>query len=194
MFNNFTRIGEDNCGLSQVNIQNANAIDYRLQNYFLKDCGMQQPISIATSQPNINYSGMGDGGSGAGAGGCVIEQSNDLMISSIQTNPKCKLSLQERPYLTIPYLGRGKSNPVLESELQQGNLFENKKSVNPSAEKCFMKYSNYPLIDPIADTVSNPNYLCESSAARGWVRGGVPSRDLTREKQYNPNNSEVQYA
>ena len=33
------------------------------------------------------------------------------------SKPKCKISLIQRPFSTVPYLGRGKSNPVLESHL-----------------------------------------------------------------------------
>ena len=194
VFDNITRIGEDTCGLSQSNVQNTHAIDYRLQNYFLKDCDMSNPIHFATSQPNVNYTGMAGVGSGVGAGGCVVQQSSDLLIGSIQTNPKCRLNLQQRPFLTVPFLGRGKGNPTVESGLQQGTMNENKKSVNPSSETSHLKYSNYPLIEPLANSVTNTQYLVEQDAAKGWIRGGVPSRDLTREKQYNSAESEFVYA
>lgn len=178
-FDNLTRIGEDNCGLSQQNIQNKNANEYLLKNYFLSDCGMKKPIDFATSQPNINYSG----GFGLGAGGCNVMTSSELLLGGIQTNPKCRISLQERPFKTIPYLGRGSGNPTLEARLQQGDQMTNKKSSNLNAEKSFIPYSNYPLIQPIKESITNPEYLVEGVANEGWVRGGVPSRDVYRRQQ-----------
>ena len=190
IFDAVTRIGEDNCAMSQDNIQNAQSSTYMTQNYFLSQCGMKQPIAFATSQPAIVY----NGGLGMSVGGCNVNESSNLLIGSIQTNPKCRLNLQERPFATIPYLGRGPCNAVLEAELQQGDQITNKKSITTTSEKCYLPYSNYPLIDPIKETITNPEYLVEGAAAQGWVRGGVPSRDLVREKQYANDQTKNQYA
>ena len=188
-FDNLTRIGEDSCGLSQQNVQNKNANEYLLQNYFLSDCGMKRSIDFATTQPNINFKG----GFGLGAGGCNVMSSSELLIGSIQTNPKCRLNLQERPFKTIPYLGRGSGNPTLESRLMQGDQMSNKKSSTLSAEKSFIPYSNYPLIAPIKESITNPEYLVEGVASKGWVRGGLPSRDIYRKEQFSKQNSAHQY-
>ena len=42
-------------------------------------------------------------------------------------------------------------------------------------------------------TITNPANLCESSAANGWIRGGLPSRELTRDKDYAGGRSTKQY-
>ena len=41
IFDAVTRIGEDNCAMSQDNIQNAQSSTYMTQNYFLSQCGMK---------------------------------------------------------------------------------------------------------------------------------------------------------
>ena len=112
-FNSSTRIGEDNVGLSQTNQQNAEINSYQLKNYYLQDCGMKKPIELATSQPNIFFKGS----NGVGLGGCNVDESSKLLIETTQTNSKCRISLNERPFRTIPYLGKAKVN-TLESELQ----------------------------------------------------------------------------
>ena len=33
-------------------------------------------------------------------------------------------------------------------------------------------------------TIQNPANLVEGVAARGWIRGGLPTRDLIRDKDY----------
>jgi len=41
-----------------------------------------------------------------------------------------------------------------------------------------MKYRHTPMISSLRATVSNPANLVEGVASKGWVRGGVPSREL----------------
>ena len=54
-FDNLSRIGDDECDISQRNVQNVAFGDYSTKNYFVQYCGMKKPISFATSQPNIFY-------------------------------------------------------------------------------------------------------------------------------------------
>ena len=55
VFDKMTRIGNDTCGLSQRNVQNMNAGNYMVQNFFSSDCTMARPIELATSQPGIFF-------------------------------------------------------------------------------------------------------------------------------------------
>lgn len=189
-FDNLSRIGNDACTQDQNTIQNINSSNYLLQNYFLNDCSMKQPIALATAQPGIMY----NGGSGSGAGGCNIDSSSDLLIGSIQTHPKCKISLFQRPFATVPFLGRGSVDPVLEAQLMQGELLTNKRSVNKLSEKSDIKYQITPLIPSVKDRVTNPVYSVEGVASEGWVRGGIPSRDLTRDRDFYNAHTPNQYA
>ena len=107
-FDNLSRIGNDACTQDQNTIQNIQASNYLLQNYFINDCSMKQPIALATAQPGIMY----NGGSGSGAGGCNIDSSSDLLIGSVQTHPKSRISLFQRPFATVPFLGRGSVDPI----------------------------------------------------------------------------------
>jgi hypothetical protein len=188
-FDNLTRIGNDVCTQDQNTIQNVNASNYLLQNYFSNDCSMKQPIALATTQPGIMY----NGGSGSGAGGCNIDASSDLMIGSIQTHPRCRVSLFQRPFATVPFLGRGSVDPILEAQIMQGELLTNKRSVNKLSEKSDIKYQITPLIPSVKDRVTNPVYSVEGVASAGWVRGGIPSRDLTRDRDFYNAHTQDQY-
>jgi hypothetical protein len=188
-FDNMSRIGNDTCTQDQNSIQNISASNYLLQNYFADDCSMRQPIALATTQPGVFY----NGGSGSGAGGCNIDKSSELLIGTIQTNPKARIDLFHRPFATVPYLGRGSVNPVLESQIQQGEFVTNKRTVTKLTEKSYMKYSNTPLIPSVKDRVTNPSYCVEGVASDGWIRGGVPSRELTRDKDYFNTHTTDQY-
>jgi hypothetical protein len=179
-FNNLSRIGLDDCCIDQNTIQDVAACNYMTQNYFASDCSMKNPIQLATTQPGILY----NGGYGSGSGGCNIDDSSKLLIGTIQTNPKCKIDLFHRPFATIPYLGRGSVNPVIESQIQQGETIVNKNSVNNLSEQSFIKYHHTPLLPAIKEKINNTSNKIESEASQGWIRGGVPSRELTRDNDF----------
>lgn len=178
-FNNLSNIKDDSCTLSQDSIQNLKHGNYMLTNFYGHDCTMKNTSNVATSQPSVFY----HGGHQTGYGGCNIDANSDLFLS-LPTKPACKISLQPRQFLTVPFLGRGNSNVVLESQIQQGDMVSDKKSICTTSEISHLDYRNYPLLPSLQATVTNPSNLVEDAAADGWVRGGVPSRDLVRDTQY----------
>lgn len=189
-FQNMSRIGLDQCNVSQTDIQNVVSCNYMTQNYFASDCSMKNPIALATTQPGIMY----NGGFNVGAGGCNINDSSKLQIGSIQTNPKARIDLFQRPFSTVPYLGRGSVNPVMEAQIMQGEQLVNKRSVNNLGEKSYIKYHQTPLLPAVKERLNNSSNQIENDASNGWVRGGVPSRELTRDADYNNKHSTYQYA
>jgi hypothetical protein len=177
-FNTMGRIGSDSCSQDINSIENAQACSYLLQNYFTSDCNMSKAKQLATTQPGIIYSGS----MGSDMCGSNIDDSSKLLIGSIQTAPKARIDLFQRPFATVPFLGRGAVDPILESQIQQGEAITNKRSVTQLTEKSHLKYRTTPMIPEIKDNIQNPNNLIESSASQGWIRGGVPSRELTRDR------------
>lgn len=179
-FNGMSRMGNDSCALDQNSIQNSQACNYTLQNYFAQDCGMNKAKTLAVSQPCINYSGS----YGMGVGGCNVNDSSNLLIGSIQTHPKTRIDLFGRPFATVPFLGRGSVDPLLESQIQQGEAVTNKRSVTRLTEKSHLQYRTTPFVPEVEQNIQNPNLMIESVASEGWIRGGLPSRELTRDKDF----------
>ena len=186
-FDNLSRIGLDQCNVSQTDIQNVAACNYSTQNYFASDCSMKNPIELATTQPGIMY----NGGFNSGAGGCNIDTNSMLQIGTIQTHPKARIDLFQRPFATVPFLGRGSVNPVMEAQIQQGEQLVNKRSVNNLSEKSYIKYHQTPLLPAVKQRMDNSKI--ENDASEGWVRGGVPSRELTRDGDYFTKHTTNQY-
>jgi len=180
-FDNTSRLGNDQCCISQTDIQNVASCNYSTQNYFASDCSMKNPIELATSQPGIMY----NGGYNTGAGGCNIDTSSKLLIGTIQTHPKSSIDLFHRPFATVPFLGRGSVNPIMESQIQQGEQIVNKRSVNTLSEKSYIKYHQTPLLPAVQERLNNSATKIENDASDGWIRGGVPSRELTRDTEYS---------
>jgi hypothetical protein len=170
-------MGNDGCCIDQNSIQNSAACSYLLQNYFAQDCSMKNAKALATSQPCINYSG-------SDMCGINIDDNSKLLIGGIQTHPKTKIDLFGRPFATVPFLGRGSVDPVLEAQIQQGEGITNKRSVTRIMEKSHMKYHTTPLIPEVKQNIQNPSLMIESMASDCWIRGGVPSRELTRDRDF----------
>lgn len=170
-FFNTTRIGGDD--ISQLDIQDKAQNNYMLENYYNTNC-MRKEVEFATSQINVNYCAAGGSGNQCDIGGCNIDQNSSMMLGSLQTHPKCRISLFHRPFATVPYLGKGPFDPMMESHLQQTDTFSNnKKSVNTLSEISYIPISNYPLIPSIKNTITNPAYLVEGD---GTIRGGMGTR------------------
>ena len=178
-FDSISRIGNDDTSINQRNQLNMHHANYSLENFY-PQCPMTQAKKFALNQPNVFYNGSHEGG----IKGCEMESSNNLKYTHI-TKPACKLSLTTRPFLTVPYLGRGAGDPEMELKIKTGQNFLNKKTNNAIMEECFSEYQNYPLIDPIKKTVNNSSYLIESDAMKGWKRGGISARDIARNQENN---------
>ena len=159
MFNNMGRIGNDSTDQSQRNIYNTRFMDYTLSEYF-SDKTSDSQVKFATQQPTMMVSGSNIPGS-------VID-TNSQLLHPEQDRSLERLQLHERPFLTIPYLGRGSVDPSVESRLQQGEWASDKKSVSTIMETSFDKY----IYSPGEPGVNN----VEEVALDGWVRGGANTR------------------
>lgn len=178
-FLNMGRIGMDASSLSETETQNVKNANYRLMNHFLSDCSMSKPMDLALSQPNMNYKGSNQ----VGMGGCNIDENSQLLLGSQLTHGSEKITLNERTFRTVPYLGKGRGDVDLESQLTQGESLINKKSANPSSEQTHIDYKKYPLIPSVAESLANPSAHIEDNADANWIRGGLPSRDLVRDNK-----------
>jgi len=179
-FDSASRGGYDDCFKMSQNVQNEASVNYQTPNFLYSSQSMKEPIDFATNQPNVFYNGGHEGS-------YAVDVSSFLKNGGIQTNPKCRLNLSQRPYLTVPFLGRGPSNPVLESKLMQGASVLDKKSCKTITEKQLVNRDD-DLVPSLKSTIQNPANLVEGVAANGWIRGGLPSRELTRDMDYFKRN------
>jgi len=173
MFNNLGRLSADPVDQTQRTVHNTRFANYTLSNYF-SNVLSDSHVQFATEQPAIMVSGT----KGVGLSGSGVEVDSALLIQNEQERPLEKLQLAQRPFLSIPYLGKGSCDPVLESQLQQGENSLEKKSVSTIMETSFMGHTLYPTDDYMKEHVKNPSYTVEESALSGWVRGGVASREM----------------
>ena len=174
--NNMSRLGQDMCHMSQSDLQNSKSNNYLITNHFIGDTNMQKSIAFATNYPNMNYSG----GHQVAAGGTNIDDSSKLLVEQKPTNEPGRVNLVERPFLTVPYIGRGKVNADEESKILQGEHYTNRKSTNLVSEVSFMPYLNTPLLSSIERGIANPANLVEDNND-GFMRSALDTRNTNRD-------------
>ena len=172
MFNNTGRIGADRTDNTQRTLQNTRFANHMLASYFGEGVSSRD-IEFASHQPTMNVSGAAHG---SGLNGQVVDYDSMLLIKTTQERPLEKLQLMQRPFVTVPYLGRGSCNPDVESQLLQGESTWEQKGVSTIMDKSFLPYSLYVLDDSMKDHVKNQ--AVEETVLEGWVRGGVSSREM----------------
>jgi hypothetical protein len=173
-FNQMGRQDNDPTDTTQKNLSNNRYSNYILSNYLGNP--NDSHVKFATQQPVLVPNGTAFGN---GLSGDVIDADSQLNIKAQQERSFEKLQLLQRPFVTVPYLGRGFSNPMLESQLQQGEVIRGKPSVSTITEQSFLNYSLYPTDDKMKEHVSNTAFTVEESAHSGWVRGGADTRITT---------------
>ena len=184
LFNNNGRIGLDNSDLTQNNIQNTRFANHNLASFFSENTSSQH-VHFALQQPTMMFSGISHG---SGLNSSVIDFESNLLLKSEQTQPFEKLQLFQRPFTTVPYLGRGSCDPDLESQLQHGEVVAAKKSVSTIMDKSFSQYLLYPTDEKMEERVNNASYTVEEAALDGWVRGGKSTREMSNDDVKQQNN------
>ena len=176
-FYNLDRIEDDVTCETQRKIQNGRFSSLVLSNYFNENPS-DKSIKFATSQPAIVPNGVNGGSS---VGGANIEGENHLLLKTEQERALGRLNLLQRPYLTVPYLGRGSCDPNVETQLRFGEAVSDKKSVSTIMSQSFMGYTLYPTDDEMQEHVSDPRFTVEEAALDGWIRGGAATRDMAED-------------
>lgn len=180
MFNNISRIGQDPYNHTQDAYINNGTASYLLTNLNQND--EKSAMNLMTTYPTMNSKSTTQ----VGPYGYNIDESTKLTQSKL-TNLNCKINLQERSYLTVPYLGRGNVDVGLENSLKLGDTFKEKKSCILLNEKNQNNLEQYPLHKDLKSSVNDPNQCIEESAVKGWIRGGLPSREIYKNKKLQCN-------
>lgn len=179
-FDRQTRTINDPCYQDYETVQSLAQGAYRLQNFHSCECGAPEARSVAFSQPNINYqTGQGWGGEN----GCLINNDSILRYENKLTNMNTINQLFTRPYLTVPFMGRGVPHPNEETVLQPGEDTRVKRSCNTLAGVSIENYFT-PLVDNLRNNVQNPIHLIPEDNNESWVRGGLSTRAMVQNFDY----------
>jgi hypothetical protein len=173
-FNQSGRMGNTPTDESQRTVQNSAYLNTILT-HFSSDKMSSSHVDFATQFPGVMVSGT-NGGTGLGALGVDVE--SNLLWKTNPERPLEKLQLFQRPFLTVPYLGRGSCDTMLESQLMQGETVRGLKSASTVMEQNFLPLDQYPLDPEKRARSQEARYSVEELALDGWVRGGKSTRDM----------------
>jgi hypothetical protein len=171
----FTRVRDDPCDQEVQNKESMAPGAYSVTNLIP---AQQEAYEIAHQQPAVQ-SAPGYGWSAAS-----INADSVLRNHAIQTNsPHCPIRgrVQARPFVSVPYMGRGKGEAVLESKLQHATFVRQGKDCGTISDS-FYENQFTPMIPYVSQNVQNPVHLIPEVASVGWVRSGVPSRQWVRDQ------------
>lgn len=172
-----THLRDDKCFIDENTKQSMGPGTYVTSNNYHCECLAPDMVNNATDNTNIFFK------NGYDVGSCVIDDANKLRIGKTKKYPKCPNQLYTRPYLTVPYMGRGSGDIKLETSLQPGEDTSAKRECNTLSGITIPHYFT-PLIGHLQENVQNPEHIIEESAEAGWIRGGAPSRLVVRDIDY----------
>lgn len=182
-FNLFTKASllSDRVAVDLDVIQSQGPGYYTMENMYGCGCELKDAREVQLSQPMINF----EGGKGwIGEKGCLVDVDSKLREDKDKITDKRYIrQLIERPHLTTPNLVKGYFDVDVESVIRPGNFASDDKACNSLSGVTIGNYFT-PMIPKLQDEVQNPLHIIPEDSMQSWVRGGLPSRQMQRNKDY----------
>ena len=159
--------------------------NYLVDNTFACDCGLEKAKEVQLKQPNVNLTG---GFGWMGENGCLIDNDSNLRSNNL-TNMKYINQLDSKQ--NTGFFGRGPHKVDVESEIRDSLIIKDKRSCGPLSGVSTLDYTITPMIDRLKEEVQNAKHIIPEDSMGAWVRGGLPSRQIVRNKEYMKRLSEM---
>lgn len=89
-----------------------------------------------------------------------------------------------RPFLTVPYMGKGQLNVDSESDLKSGDSGRTNKTCNNLSGLDMTEYHMVPLVKNIRDNIQNPIHYIPEMNEKCWPRGGLDTNQFNLDNDY----------
>ena len=144
--------------------------------------GLKEAREIQTSQPGINFKG---GYGWIAEKGWLIDNDSNLRQRKEQiTNPNVKNQLYPRLTLTNANLIKGYFDVDIDSVIKPGNFTTEQRPCGPLSGVSTLDKTLTPMIPKLKKEVQNTNYIIPEDSQSDWLRGGLPTREMVRNKDY----------
>ena len=169
---------DDKCFVDIQTRQSIGPGNYGITNMY-DECECMMPQTVKNCTDNVAVA-LGRNGYGTEQA-CVVDDGSKLRWGLTKKFPKCnqREGLLERPYKTIPFMGRGFLRPDEESELIFGDQTGLKKSCNTLSGITIPNYFT-PLIDHLSYNVQNEKHIVQEAVDPAWRRSGSDTRLIIR--------------
>ena len=178
-----SRMIYDGCYKSVQKQQSAGPGLYQLNNFQSCKCEIPDVKEISLNRPSFSSKQFRDGYGWTSIEGCNVDKDSKLRNAKNLTNLRFINQLSERPYLTVPYMGRGSGDAKVETQLLPAEDTSQSRPCNALAGVTIGNYFT-PLVKNLEDNVQNPKYLIQEDSDKRWVRGGIPTRQIVKNIDY----------
>tara|TARA_B100000214_G_scaffold341839_1_gene289217 strand:- start:134 stop:796 length:663 start_codon:yes stop_codon:yes gene_type:complete len=176
--NHKASIKSDDATVNYENLQSMGPGTYKLDNTYGCDCGLEKSREVQLSQPNINFSG---GYGWMGEGGCLIDNDSDLRSNNL-TNQKYINQLDAG--INHAFQGKGPFDVDNESIIRDRLIIKDSRSCGPLSGSSTYNLTVTPMIEKLTNEVQNVKNIIPEDSMNSWVRGGLPTRQIVRNKEY----------
>ena len=178
ILNTLTSLNSDEASLNHEVNQSMGPGNYAIDNTFSCECGSEEARKLQLQQPNVNFNG---GFGWMGENGCLIDNDSKLRGNTL-TNMKYINQLESRN--NSGFFGKGPQKIDIESEIRDSLLTSDKRTCGPLSGVSTLDLTITPMIDRLKNEVQNPTHIIPEDSMESWVRGGLPSRQIVRNKEY----------
>uniref|UniRef100_A0A6C0IWW3 Uncharacterized protein n=1 Tax=viral metagenome TaxID=1070528 RepID=A0A6C0IWW3_9ZZZZ len=174
-----TRLNEDACYKKINNKTILKSGNYSVKSYKNNDCAVPNVENISLKHPSFFYR---DGYGWVSNNGCVVDNDSKLRNSRNLTNLNSIHQLKERLHKTTPFLiNKDKSIPK-ETNLLHSESTLLKRPCNTLSGITIDRF--IPQIPVLKENIQNPRNLIQEINNKNWIRGGQPSRQYIKTKEY----------
>tara|TARA_Y100000590_G_scaffold458568_1_gene613548 strand:+ start:772 stop:1422 length:651 start_codon:yes stop_codon:yes gene_type:complete len=170
----------DQCFKSIQQQQSADPGLYQLRNFQSCKCEIPEVQKVAIDRPGNSSKQFRDGYGWISVLGCNVDKDSSFRNAKNLTNLKYINQLTERPFLTVPYMGRGCGNPNADFLLFGEDTYQGKSTNLGGQDRTSLNM--IPMIPCLKKNIQNNKHLIEEE--NGWIRSGAPSRQIIRNKDY----------
>ena len=178
--NNKTSLQSDKAFINHELNQSLGPGNYRIDNTYECECGLTKTRDLQLDQLTINLNAL-DRHGWIGEKGCMVDNDSKLRTNNL-TNKKYINQLDNKQ--TSGFFGKGPYNVDVESEIRDSLIISDKRSCGPLSGSSTLDYTITPMVQRLKDEVQNTKHIIPEESMNSWVRGGLPSRQIVRNKEY----------
>ena len=178
VLNSRTSLNMDQATINHEIHQSQGPGNYLVDNTFSCDCGLEKAKELQLKQPNVNITG---GFGWMGENGCLIDNDSNIRSNNL-TNMKYINQLDT--VNNSGFFGKGPYKVDVESEIRDSLIIKEKRTCGPLSGVSTLDYTLTPMIDRLKEEVQNSKHIIPEDSMDSWIRGGLPSRQIVRNKEY----------
>ena len=169
---------DDKCFVDISTRQSIGPGNYGVTNLYDCECLMPNTVKNATDNVCMPFK------NGYGEASCVVDDGSKLRVGLHKKYPKCNQQLFERPYKTVPYMGKGYLKVDEDTQLKFAEPTSIKRSSNVLSGITIPQIWT-PLLPYLEYNVQNPIHIIQEENDKSWRTGGNNTRNIIKDYDYS---------